>query len=218
MEISTGTTWPRCDSVAALYARQNSMMFTPCWPSAGPTGGAGVAAPAWICSLTTAASFLDFGGTSSLFSDLGYLVERQLDGRLPAEDRHQHLELLRVRADLADRRRQRRERPVHHGDGLADLEVDDLDLRLLGLLHRRGGEDADHLVERERRWAGGGADEPGDAGGVADRPPGLVVEVHPDQDVAGEDLPLHLLPLAVLDLGDLLGRHLDLEDVVLHVE
>src|SRR6266496_737465 len=161
MEISTGTTWPRCDSVAALYARQNSMMFTPCWPSAGPTGGAGVAAPAWICSLTTAASFLDFGGTSSLFSDLGYLVERQLDGRLPAEDRHQHLELLRVRADLADRRRQRRERPVHHGDGLADLEVDDLDLRLLGLLHRRGGEDADHLVERERRWAGGGADELG---------------------------------------------------------
>ena len=29
-EISTGTTVPRCDSVAALYALQNSMMFTPC--------------------------------------------------------------------------------------------------------------------------------------------------------------------------------------------
>ena len=28
--ISTGTTLPRCDSVAALYALQNSMMFTPC--------------------------------------------------------------------------------------------------------------------------------------------------------------------------------------------
>jgi hypothetical protein len=28
--ISTGMTLPRCDSVAALYALQNSMMFTPC--------------------------------------------------------------------------------------------------------------------------------------------------------------------------------------------
>src|SRR3954452_12660933 len=47
-------TLPRCDSVAALYALQNSMMLTPCWPSAGPTGGAGVAAPALIWSLMTA--------------------------------------------------------------------------------------------------------------------------------------------------------------------
>src|SRR5438445_13893475 len=47
-------TFPRCDSVAALYALQNSMMLTPCWPSAGPTGGAGVAAPALIWSLMTA--------------------------------------------------------------------------------------------------------------------------------------------------------------------
>src|SRR5881227_3441691 len=44
-------TLPRWDSVAALYALTNSMMLTPCWPRAGPTGGAGVAAPAWICSL-----------------------------------------------------------------------------------------------------------------------------------------------------------------------
>ena len=61
-EISTGTTLPRWDSVAALYCLTNSMMLTPCWPSAGPTGGAGVAAPAWICSLMTAASFFAFGG------------------------------------------------------------------------------------------------------------------------------------------------------------
>jgi hypothetical protein len=60
-EISTGMTWPRCDSVAWLYARQNSIMLTPCWPRAGPTGGAGVAAPALICNLITAVSFF-FGG------------------------------------------------------------------------------------------------------------------------------------------------------------
>src|SRR3954447_22385869 len=59
-------TLPRCDSVAALYALQNSMMLTPCWPSAGPTGGAGVAAPALIWSLMTAVNrFL--GGMTSFF-------------------------------------------------------------------------------------------------------------------------------------------------------
>src|SRR5512139_781901 len=106
------------------------MMFTPCWPRAGPTGGAGVAAPAWICSLMIAASFF-FGGMSGprvlLFfgfrrdgraSDLLHLAERQLDRRLAAEDRHQHLELLGVGVDLADRGRQGGERAVHDGDRL----------------------------------------------------------------------------------------------------
>ena len=37
--------------VAALNALQNSMMLTPCCPSAGPTGGAGLAWPAGTCSL-----------------------------------------------------------------------------------------------------------------------------------------------------------------------
>src|SRR5688500_2403275 len=56
--ISAGTTVPRWDSVAALYALQNSMMFTPWGPRAVPTGGAGVAAPAGIWILTTAATRL----------------------------------------------------------------------------------------------------------------------------------------------------------------
>src|SRR5215212_8171380 len=59
-------TLPRCDSVAALYALQNSMMLTPCWPSAGPTGGAGVAAPALIWSLMTAVNRFLGGMTSFL--------------------------------------------------------------------------------------------------------------------------------------------------------
>src|SRR5215212_3352844 len=63
MVISTGITLPRCDSVCALYALQNSMMLTPCWPSAGPIGGAGVAWPALICSLMTAETFF-LGGMS----------------------------------------------------------------------------------------------------------------------------------------------------------
>ena len=43
--------------VRALNALQNSMMLTPCWPSAGPTGGAGFAAPAGICSLINVRTF-----------------------------------------------------------------------------------------------------------------------------------------------------------------
>src|SRR5215210_6458933 len=122
------------------------MMFTPCWPSAGPTGGAGVAAPAWICSLMIAASFFALGGMCVLScvvslwrvgceaSDLLDLAEGELDRGLPAEDRHQHLELLGVGVDLVDRGRQGRERPIHDGDGLAHLEVGGLgldDLRAL---------------------------------------------------------------------------------------
>src|SRR6188472_2223373 len=57
MVISTGMTLPRMDSVWALYALQKSMMLTPWGPSAVPTGGAGVAAPACSWTLTSAAIF-----------------------------------------------------------------------------------------------------------------------------------------------------------------
>src|SRR5437773_1186092 len=86
MVISTGITFPRWASVAALYCLQKSMMLTPCGPSAVPTGGAGVAWPAGSCTLTTAA-ILFLGGIACdpYLSDLRYLVEGELDRRLPAE-------------------------------------------------------------------------------------------------------------------------------------
>src|ERR1700754_2977003 len=138
-------TLPRWFSVAALYALQNSMMFTPCWPSAGPTGGAGLACPAWICSLISPATFF-FGAMLVLFLsrfsaisawlvtltatnyakialDLGDLVEGQFDRCFAAEDGHQHLELLLLPVDLTDRRGQRGKRAVHDGDRFADLEI-----------------------------------------------------------------------------------------------
>jgi hypothetical protein len=37
--------------VDALNALQNSMMFKPRWPSAGPIGGLGFALPAGTCNL-----------------------------------------------------------------------------------------------------------------------------------------------------------------------
>ena len=59
--ISTGMIVPASCWVWALNALQNSMMFTPCWPSAGPTGGAGLAAPAGIWSLIMVRTFLAIG-------------------------------------------------------------------------------------------------------------------------------------------------------------
>src|ERR1700689_1166231 len=47
--MTTGRTSPACFWVAALNSLQKAMMLTPCWPSAGPTGGAGFACPAGIC-------------------------------------------------------------------------------------------------------------------------------------------------------------------------
>src|SRR5689334_9562296 len=77
MVISTGMTFPRMASVWALYALQKSMMLTPCGPSAVPTGGDGVAAPAWSCTLTSAAIFF-FGGIALYFLPRGH------DEALPA--------------------------------------------------------------------------------------------------------------------------------------
>src|SRR6266702_5057379 len=225
MEISTGMMLPRWLSVAALYCLTKSMMFTPCGPSAVPTGGAGVAWAAGSCTLTTAASFFLLGGIRlcpySTVLDLGHLVERQLDRRLAAEDRHQHLELLGVGVDLVHGGGKRGERAVHYGNALADLEFHLGRTRGLGLLGARLGlqrEQAGQLAELQRRRPAGPADETGHTGGVANDRPGLVGEVHPHQDVAGKHLLLDLLPLAALDLGHLVHRDLDLEDVVLHVE
>src|SRR5205807_3251564 len=181
MEISTGMMLPRWLSVAALYCLTKSMMFTPCGPSAVPTGGAGVAWAAGSCTLTRAASFFLLGGmaVASLVSvsRSSHLVERQLDRSLTAEDRHQHLELLGVGVDLVHGGGKRGERAVHYRNALADLEFHLGRSRGLSLLGARlwlRREQAGHLAELERRRPAGQADETGHAGGVADHRPGLV--------------------------------------------
>src|SRR5215510_9472141 len=57
MVTTTGRMRPSWLPVCALKPLQNSMMLTPCWPSAGPTGGDGFALPAGICSFTIAWTF-----------------------------------------------------------------------------------------------------------------------------------------------------------------
>src|SRR5205807_278683 len=95
--ISTGTIVPRWLSVWALYILQKSMMFTPCGPSAVPTGGAGVALPAgiWIFTMATTCFFPMLSPYSSRAParlELRDLAELELDRRLAAEDVDQHLE------------------------------------------------------------------------------------------------------------------------------
>src|SRR5258705_7639676 len=57
MVTTTGMISPSSFAVRALKFLQKSMMFTPCGPSAVPTGGAGVALAAGICSFTIACTF-----------------------------------------------------------------------------------------------------------------------------------------------------------------
>ena len=56
--ISTGMVVPMSPAVCALNALTNSMMLMPCWPSAGPTGGAGEAWPPGAWSLMVVRTFL----------------------------------------------------------------------------------------------------------------------------------------------------------------
>src|SRR5262252_6256664 len=83
--------------VCALNCLQNSMMLTPCWPSAGPIGGDGLALPAGTCSLMYPVTFFIFfpdpyrsscltGATGALGLRLLDLREVELDRGGPAED------------------------------------------------------------------------------------------------------------------------------------
>src|SRR5262245_51948008 len=67
--------------VLALNALQKSMMLTPCCPRAGPTGGAGVALPAGICSLTCPITFF---AIKSLAFVSASMTADDLSVRLPA--------------------------------------------------------------------------------------------------------------------------------------
>src|SRR3954466_13125404 len=86
-------------AVCALNALQNSMMFTPCWPSAGPTGGAGLAWPPGICSLMSVRTFF---ALSIPLVELLHVCDPPRARPLPLEDVHHDLELLRVRVHVSD--------------------------------------------------------------------------------------------------------------------
>src|SRR5205807_10257203 len=108
---------PSSFAVFALKFLQKSMMFRPCGPSAVPTGGAGVALPAAICSLITALTFfLPMRLPQSLD-----LEEVELHGRFAPEHVDQHLQLALFRVDLGHLAMEVGERPVDDAHVLALL-------------------------------------------------------------------------------------------------
>src|SRR5436190_18377462 len=145
-------------AVWALKFLQKSMMLTPCCPSAGPTGGAGVAFPAGMCSLTYPVIFLAMLESLLVPLQLLDLQEVQLDRRGAAEDRHHHLDGGAVVVDLVHHSLEVRERPVDDAHRVAALELE-LRLRLLGR-HRHLVDDPVDLLLRQRHGGGGRADEP----------------------------------------------------------
>src|SRR2546428_3259762 len=108
------------------------MMLTPWGPRAVPTGGAGVAWPAGIWSLTTARIFFFFLGAAIVVTsfllpcalELGDLLEREFDGRLPAKDVDEDLQFGLIHIDVRDRAGEVGERPRDHPDTLTHLELE----------------------------------------------------------------------------------------------
>src|SRR5436190_3905339 len=168
--ISTGMTVPTWLAVRSLYVLTNSMMLMPYWPSAGPTGGAGVALPAGHWSLTTAITFF-------AMLDSFDLVEVEFDGGVTAEDGDQHLHLLLVRVHLFHGTGEVGERPRRHAHHVAALPGR---FRLPAAVLERL-EDVGNLGLLKRNRLLSRADEPGYSDGVLDQVPGLVVQLHLDQ-------------------------------------
>src|SRR5918992_5576737 len=198
--MTTGMVTPMSFAVWALNALTNSMMLMPCWPSAGPTGGAGEACPPGACNLIVVRTFL-------AMSDLLHLVVADLHRGLATEDGYQHLELARVLVDLGDLAREVGQRTGDDLDRLPDRE--------LGAARRADRDIAAvqqtvdlHLRQRDRLV--GGADEAGHPGRALDDRPRVLVEVHVHQHVAGHGPLLDRDLLVVLHLLDGLGRDDDL--------
>src|SRR6266545_1329250 len=120
MVTTTGRMSPSCDWVWALKPLQNSMILTPCWPRAGPTGGEGFAFPAGSWSFTKPVIFfMTVTLRPSALLDCG---EIELHARRPPENGDLHLELLLVHLHVVDRAGEVGKRAVQHANLLADLE------------------------------------------------------------------------------------------------
>src|SRR5580658_9271825 len=102
--------------VLALNCLQKSMMFTPCGPSAVPTGGAGVALAAGNCNFTVAVTFLAMTfplRRASPSGDLLHLREIQLDWSRASKYRYRNLQRAAVRVHVFHHAGKIGERPIH---------------------------------------------------------------------------------------------------------
>src|SRR5690606_29567626 len=227
--ISTGMIKPGWPCVLALNCWQNSMLLTPCWPCAGPTGGAGLAAPAGTWSLMKPTTFFAIcafhrgrarrspprGWTAAAARSVSLeLRVVQFDRGRPAEEADLDLHLALVVVDLLDRAAEIGERPFRDLHDLPDPERDLLPgLELLDLGCQ--AEDLVHLVLAQRLRFLARAHALDHALNVVDQVRGPLVEDHLDEDVARIQAPGHGDTLPVPDLHDVLRRHDDVLDLLL---
>src|SRR5437867_10880709 len=115
----TGIKRPCWACVRALKALQNSIMLTPRCPSAGPTGGLGVACPAGIWSFTAATTFRAILRQS--LSGLFDLHQVEFDWRCPTKDADQHPQISSFWFDLSHHTREIVHRPVDDLNPLSRL-------------------------------------------------------------------------------------------------
>src|SRR5580704_10629804 len=102
--MTTGRMSPTCFWVTALNSLQKAIILTPFCPRAGPTGGAGLAWPAGICSLMVATTsfaivfnvVIQFLNQLSSFN----LPIFQLDRSRPAENADRDTQFSAVRINL----------------------------------------------------------------------------------------------------------------------
>src|SRR6266567_3869621 len=101
------------------------MILTPCGPRAVPIGGAGLAFPAGICSLTTALTrFAIQFYTPRNSLDFLDLQEIQYHRRFSTEKGNKYSDLVPIHIDVADRADELRERSIDDTHALAFREAD----------------------------------------------------------------------------------------------
>src|SRR6218665_7052 len=143
------------------------------------------------------------------------LTELQLDRRGTPKNHHRDAHAALFVIDLFDHAIEVREWPLLDAHLLAHHELH-LVPWLVGAFDHVA-DDALHLgVGNGGRPVLAATDETLDLVSVLDQVPGIVVHHHLDQHITREQAPFRRLALAVLHLHDLLGRHQDAAELVLH--
>src|SRR5436190_3757448 len=195
--------WSFAD-VFALNCLQKSMMFTPCWPRAGPTGGAGVALPAGICNFTYPITFF-------AILVLFHLEEVEFNRRGPAEDRHHDFQRVPVGIHV-----------VHDAVKIGERTIDDPDVLSLFECQfrlgpvRRSRDFINNLLDlliAKGRWALPGTNKSRHPRSVLHGMPcliagfALLVCFHLDENVTGIEHLLRDDALPTAYLNHLFGRY-----------
>src|SRR5580765_1550528 len=150
---------------------------------------------------------------SPLTSGFFHLTEFELDRSRASENRHRHAQAALLVVHVFHRTLEIGERAFLDAHHLAVLEQH----RGLGLLHALAHllhDRLDFLLGNRGGLGRRAADEAGHLVGVLHQVPGVVVHLHLDEHVAGEELALRHVLLAALHLDDLLHRHEDLAELV----